>query len=506
MSAKATRLVGKDMIPTKVSQLENDKKFQTEEQVNEKIGKINKEKLGLDKVRNVSSYSQEESDGKYQPKGTYVTPNQIPTTLPASDVYEWAKRPFKPSYSKDEIGLFNVDNTSDMDKPISTLMQKALDEKEDKSNLGELAYKNNISKRDIGLGNVNNVAITQEEVTQIGTNKTNIEKIDKQVKTNITNIEDVKIQSQQALNIAKGRTRTKVFDTYESMLNYLNSASLSEFNIGDNLLIKDLNVPDFWISGKVDNNLGLYGYYEISPLDSGKIDLTEYLYERKEIDNILNQRDELINEKINSNTEKIETIENMIGDYDAEGSTPVPNSGYVENVYFNTSLSVDEVVGIIESANLNFQNQTYYVYIDDTGVNWMRITKFNHENTQHYTIHVRQLPELEYVKIFATDLISLGLYGWDKSYGNKINTSAIFRTYDNDTDYTYGSKNDALSRIFSITPYGENLTISKDITNLKLNIEDINGNIEDINGNIKDINANLGDINTILDTLNGEVI
>ena len=135
----------------------------------------------------------------------------------------------------------------------------------------------------------------------------------------------------------------------------------------------------------------------------------------------------------------------------------------------------------------------------------MRITKYNLENTQQYTITVRQLPELDHVKIFATDLISLGLYGWDKSYGNKINTSSIFRTY--------GSKNDALSRIFSITPYEENLTISKDISKLKVsieninaNIDDVNENIEDINGNIEDINANLGDIHTILDTLNGEVI
>lgn len=500
MSAKATRLVGKDMIPTKVSQLENDKKFQTEEQVNEKIGKINKEKLGLDKVRNVSSYSQEESDGKYQPKGTYVTPNQIPTSLPASDVYEWAKRPFKPSYSKNEIGLFNVDNTSDMDKPISILMQKALDEKEDKSNLGELAYKNNISKSDIGLGNVNNVAITKEEVTQIGTNKTNIEKIDKQVKTNITNIEDVKIQSQQALNIAKGRTRTKVFDTYESMLNYLNNASLSEFNIGDNLLIKDLNVPDFWISGKVDNNLGLYGYYEISPLDSGKIDLTEYLYERKEIDNILNQRDELINEKINSNTEKIETIENIIGDYDDGSGTTVPNSGYVKNIYINKELSAREVVDIIKNANLNFRSMgsynEYIVAMSEDGSYRLKISDGD-PNGEYLRYYIDFYHPEGWDRIFGLkhDLINHEWYTIDK----KIQLNSNLTDFDSNISSTVGEENYKLSRLFSITPYGENITISKDITNLKLNIEDINGNI-------KDINTNLGEINTILDTLNGEVI
>lgn len=35
---------------------------------------------------------------------------QIPTTLPASDVYDWAKAESKPSYTKSEVELGNVDN------------------------------------------------------------------------------------------------------------------------------------------------------------------------------------------------------------------------------------------------------------------------------------------------------------------------------------------------------------------------------------------------------------
>lgn len=44
-------------------------------------------------------------------------------TVPA-----WAKEPTKPTYIAEEIGLGNVDNTSDIDKPISIAMQTALDE------------------------------------------------------------------------------------------------------------------------------------------------------------------------------------------------------------------------------------------------------------------------------------------------------------------------------------------------------------------------------------------
>ena len=41
----------------------------------------------------------------------------------------------------EQIGLGNVDNTSDLGKPISNAMQDALDKKVDSSNLGTAAYK-----------------------------------------------------------------------------------------------------------------------------------------------------------------------------------------------------------------------------------------------------------------------------------------------------------------------------------------------------------------------------
>jgi hypothetical protein len=43
-------------------------------------------------------------------------------------VPEWAKTPEKPTYTKAEIGLENVDNTSDINKPISTATQTALND------------------------------------------------------------------------------------------------------------------------------------------------------------------------------------------------------------------------------------------------------------------------------------------------------------------------------------------------------------------------------------------
>lgn len=42
----------------------------------------------------------------------------FPSSLPASDVYAWAKASSKPSYSKSEVGLGNVDNTADSAKSV----------------------------------------------------------------------------------------------------------------------------------------------------------------------------------------------------------------------------------------------------------------------------------------------------------------------------------------------------------------------------------------------------
>lgn len=65
-------------------------------------------------------------------KKTFALKTEIPTSLPASDVSAWAKESTKPTYTATEIGLDQVNNTSDMNKPISTATQAALDGKVDK--------------------------------------------------------------------------------------------------------------------------------------------------------------------------------------------------------------------------------------------------------------------------------------------------------------------------------------------------------------------------------------
>lgn len=60
-------------------------------------------------------------DGK-APTSHKHTKSQItdfPSSMPASDVYAWAKAATKPSYTKAEVGLSNVDNTADKNKSVN---------------------------------------------------------------------------------------------------------------------------------------------------------------------------------------------------------------------------------------------------------------------------------------------------------------------------------------------------------------------------------------------------
>lgn len=50
--------------------------------------------------------------------------------LKNTDIADWAKAESKPAYTASEVGLGNVDNTADIDKPISTATQMALDGKD----------------------------------------------------------------------------------------------------------------------------------------------------------------------------------------------------------------------------------------------------------------------------------------------------------------------------------------------------------------------------------------
>ena len=132
----------------------------------------------------------------------------------------------------------------------------------------------------------------------VGENGKNIGFVAIESSTNIdTSVFATKEKLEEVESIAKGANQAKSFDSYEAMIEEFNDSELTpygKYNVGQNLMIFDLNVPDLWISGSAEfnspyvwttkeaflNELLNYGvrigHYYLSPLETQKVDLTDY--------------------------------------------------------------------------------------------------------------------------------------------------------------------------------------------------------------------------------------
>ena len=106
-------LIDAIIVPTKVSQLTNDanyltsvpSEYVTETELNAK-GYLTQHQSLSGYAKTADHYTKTESDNKYQTKGNYLTSyTETDPTVPS-----WAKASTKPSYTKSEVGLGNVDN------------------------------------------------------------------------------------------------------------------------------------------------------------------------------------------------------------------------------------------------------------------------------------------------------------------------------------------------------------------------------------------------------------
>lgn len=129
-----------------------------------------------------------------------------------------------------QVGLGNVDNTSDLDKPISSAVAAAL--------------------------------ATKASVESIET---------------IENIAQEALNSaQEATSIAQGRSKAQVFETQDAMNAWLAiPENVATLQVGDNLFIEDTSVPDYWWNGT-----------QPVELESGSVSLTDY-YNKSQVDSML---------------------------------------------------------------------------------------------------------------------------------------------------------------------------------------------------------------------------
>lgn len=134
--------------------------------------------------------------------------------------------------------------------------------------------------------------------------------------------------------------------------------------------------------------------------------------------------------------------------YPGWSGTAVPNSGYVESVYFNTELSVDEVLSIIESANIELFGGMAYFPLMIEG---------QEEMIQLMYMNGMAMINTSAGRVFSSsEEIGAGFVGWNSEFNGVISYNAnALPTYteDGETFEIVGVSNDKLSSLFSTTPF-----------------------------------------------------
>ena len=172
--------------------------------------------------------------------------------------------------------------------------------------------------------------------------------------------------------------------------------------------------------------------------------------------------------------------------------TAVPNSGIVEKIYFNTSLSVEEVIDIVTSINHDFAaNFAYYVLYNEEVEKVISIAGQNPSEALIIAI--------EGGIIFAHGMEEFGLAeGWNAELANTpyiVNGDALSTFTDEDgTVIKIGNFNEGLSSLISTTQFEVEMPDIK----WKGTTVPNSGNVENIYLNK---NLTIEEVVTILDTL-----
>jgi hypothetical protein len=92
------------------------------------------------------------------------------------------------------------------------------------------------------------------------------QKINAEEQARLDDIAAVNVKADEAIAIAEGRSRARVFATVDEMNEWLaDETNLATLQIGDNLYIMDTDVTDYWWNGST-----------ALPLETEKVDLTDY--------------------------------------------------------------------------------------------------------------------------------------------------------------------------------------------------------------------------------------
>ena len=212
-----------------------------------------------------------------------------------------------------------------------------------------------------------------------------------------------------------------------------------------------------------------------------------------------------INEEVKNNTKEIEKITDYVG-VTSLGGAIVPNNGYIENVYFNTKLSIDEVVNLL--SNLTYVGEDLlgfpvYGLLIDGNTNMIIASQldgayaiFNMDNSEFYFIS-GSMPDAPFEWV-----------GWNPDFNGEIE---INNTIMNSIQgLSVGEENDKLTKLFSLTPsFEEPKTLTERVENVENELNGYgseNGTTIPTNGMIKNVyfntNLNSDEVLNIINKLN----
>lgn len=137
-------------------------------------------------------------------------------------------------------------------------------------------------KRDVGAIQ----SLNQTQDTKISKLTTDLGTATSTANSAKTSADNALKKANEALSLSQQRSQSKVYETKSALITALKGAKKSDFAIGDTLFVKEKNVPDYWVSAILENNSGATGYFEITELESDKIDLSAYQLKNVNVEGI----------------------------------------------------------------------------------------------------------------------------------------------------------------------------------------------------------------------------
>lgn len=201
---------------------------------------------------------------------------------------------------KSDVGLDNVDNTSDLDKPISNKVQEALDllntdltddilEVDDRlvAHMNDFNNPHRVTKGQVGLDKADNTADKDKPIS-LATQRA-IDGLSNELLT-------VSAEVERLSDLVKGQDQALAYKNYSDVVDVFNMAATNAYRVGQTIFVNTTNVPDLWIysveNTHVDylytddeeiidilNTHGViqFGYYKLAQLETRKIDLDNYV-------------------------------------------------------------------------------------------------------------------------------------------------------------------------------------------------------------------------------------